>query len=343
MSVQILNPLSDPDYDDLLRELSDYSFFHSANWARVLSKAYNYQPRYFAVFQKAKLKALLALMEIQSALTGRKAVSLPFTDYCDSLSSENINLKTLLDKVLVYGRQAGWKTLEVRGEAAFQANVVPYSACYVHELDLPRDPDRLFTQFRSSTRRNIQKAAKSGVTAKICHSMDAIRTYYRLHCTTRKHHGVPPQPFYLFKAIYDHIISPGKGFVVLSGYNNQPIAGAVYFHFGQKAIYKYGASNPKYWHLRANNQVMWTAINWYMQNGFKSFSFGRTDLNHTGLLQFKRGWGPQERIIRYFKYDFIRKCFVKEKPKRQILYLLFRRLPLPVLNLTGRLLYRHIG
>ena len=188
-----------------------------------------------------------------------------------------------------------------------------------------------------------EKRQKSGVTAKICRSLDALRTYYRLHCTTRKHHGIPPQPFYLFKAIYDHIISSGKGFVVLAGYNNQPIAGAVYFHFGQKAIYKYGASNRKYLHLRANNQVMWTAIKWYIQNGFKSFSFGRTDLNHTGLLQFKRGWAPQERIIRYFKYDLMRQCFVKERPKRQIFYSFFRRLPEPILILTGRMLYRHMG
>jgi lipid II:glycine glycyltransferase (peptidoglycan interpeptide bridge formation enzyme) len=343
MSVQILNPFSDPQYDDLLRAHSDYSFFHSASWARVISQAYNYQPRYFAVFQKAKLKALLALMEIRTAFTARKAVSLPFTDYCDTLSSENINLKTFFDKVLVYGRQAGWKTLEVRGEAAFKANELPYSAYYVHELELPRDPDRLFPQFRSSTRRNIKKATKCGVTTKICHSLDAIRTYYRLHCATRKHHGVPPQPFYFFKAIYDHVISTGKGFVVLSSYNAQPIAGAVYFHFGQKAVYKYGASNRKYLHIRANNQVMWTAIKWYIQNGFESFSFGRTDLNHSGLLQFKRGWATQERIIRYFKYDLIRQCFVKERPNRQILYSFFRRLPESILILTGRLLYRYMG
>jgi len=343
MSVQILNPLSDPDYDNLLRAHGDYSFFHSSSWARVIRQAYNYQPRYFAIFQKAKLKALLALMEIRTAFTGRKAVSLPFTDNCDLLSSEHFDRTTLMDEILIYGRQAGWRTLEVRGESAFQANDLPYSACYVHDLDLPVEPDLLFAQFRSNTRRNIRKAAKNGVTAKISRSLGALRTYYRLHCTTRKHHGIPPQPFYLFKAIYDHIISSGKGFIVLASYNNQPIAGAVYFHFGQKAIYKYGASSRKYWHLRANNQVMWTAIKWYIQNGFKSFSFGRTDLNHTGLLQFKRGWAPQERIIRYFKYDLMRQCFVKERAKRPIFYSFFRRLPEPILILTGRLLYRHMG
>jgi hypothetical protein len=343
MSVQILNPLSDPDYDSLLRAHGDYSFFHSASWAQVLNRAYKYHPLYFSIVKNGNFTALLALMEIKSHLTGYRAVSLPFTDYCDLSSSDNIDLKSLLDKVLIYGRQAGWKTLEIRGEAAFQANVVPYSTCFVHELDLPRSPDRLFTQFRSSTRRNIQKAVKSGVKAKICHSLDAIRTYYRLHCLTRKRHGIPPQPYYFFEEIYKQIISRGNGFVVLSYYNSEPIAGAVYFHFGQNAIFKYGASDEKFWYLRANNLVMWTSIDWYIQNGFKTFSFGRTAPSNAGLLQFKRGWRPRERTISYFKYDFTRKCFVKEKLKSQILHYLFHHLPLPVLNLTGRLLYRHVG
>ena len=343
MPVQIMNPLTYPDYDALLLERNDYSFFHSSSWARVLNKAYKYKPLYFSIFENGKLEALLALMEVKSFLTGSRAVSLPFTDYCYPLSSAKKGFGTLFDKLIVYARTARWKTCEIRGEASFQANSAPFSCYYLHELELTSNKEHILSEFRSSTRRNILKSEKCGVTAHVCHSWDSIRVYYRLHCITRKQHGIPPQPFYFFKEIYDHIISHKKGFVVLARYNSKPIAGAVYFHFGKKAIYKYGGSNRKYRHLRANNLVMWTAIKWYIQNGFESFSFGRTEPINTGLLQFKRGWGPKERTISYFKFDFKRKCLIKEMPSRQILYFLFRRLPLPLLNLTGRLLYRHVG
>ena len=282
-------------------------------------------------------------MEVKSFLTGSRAVSLPFTDYCHPLSSENKEYEALFDKLTLYGRKANWKTCEIRGEASFHANASPFSYYYLHELKLKSNKKNIFSKFRSSTRRNILNAAKSGVTANVCYSWDSLREFYRLHCLTRRGHGIPPQPFYFFEEIYNHIISPGNGFVVLARYNSKPIAGAVYLHFGRNAIYKYGASNRKFLHLRANNLVMWTAIKWYIQNGFKTFSFGRTTPSNAGLLQYKRGWASEEKKISYFKYDFIKQCFVKEQPKTQILYFFFRNLPAPVLNLTGRLLYRHVG
>ena len=49
------------------------------------------------------------------------------------------------------------------------------------------------------------------------------------------------------------MISIENGFVALASYSNRVVAGAVFFHFGSKAIYKYGASDRNYQHLRANN------------------------------------------------------------------------------------------
>ena len=260
MSIQIINPLTYPNYDAMLLERNDSSIFHSSSWARVLNKAYNYKPLYFSNFENGNFKTLLALMEVKSFLTGSRAVSLPFTDYCHPLYSENKEFEALFDKLTLCGRKAKWKTCEIRGEASFHANPSPFSYYYLHELKLKSNKKNIFSKFRSSTRRNIVKAEKSGVTADVCHSWESLREFYRLHCLTRRGHGIPPQPFYFFEEIYKHIISPEHGFVVLARYNSKPIAGAVYFHFGRKAVYKYGASNRKFLHLRANNLVMWTAI-----------------------------------------------------------------------------------
>jgi len=44
-------------------------------------------------------------------------------------------------------------------------------------------------------------------------------------------------------------------------------------------------------HLRANNLVMWEAIKWSCEKKFQSLSFGRTEPENKGLMQFKAGWG----------------------------------------------------
>ena len=157
-------------------------------------------------------------------------------------------------------------------------------------------------------------------------------------------HGLPPQPFSFFQKIHEHIIAKKHGFLVIAHYQEQAIAAAVYFHFNQKAIYKYGASDTGFQHLRANNLVMWKAIEWYCDNNYESFSFGRTDQGHDGLRQFKSGWGTEERIINYFRYDFREKDFVSVASKVDGWHTnVFRRMPVPALKMIGAMLYKHMG
>lgn len=138
------------------------------------------------------------------------------------------------------------------------------------------------------------------MTVKICHSLDSIKEYYRLHNLTRKKHGVPPQPFYFFNNIFRHIIGKNFEIVLLAYHKENCIAGNVYFHYNKNAFYKYGASDLQYQNLRASNLVIWEAIKYYGKNNFQHFCFGRTDPENKGLLQFKNGWGLEETVIKYF-------------------------------------------
>jgi lipid II:glycine glycyltransferase (peptidoglycan interpeptide bridge formation enzyme) len=134
------------------------------------------------------------------------------------------------------------------------------------------------------------------------------------------------------------------GFIALASFQDKPIAGGVFFHFGEKATYKYGASDLQYQHLRANNLVMWEAIKWYSQNGYKSLSFGRTELKNQGLIQFKSGWGTTEQQINYYRYDLKKDSFVSGFSRVTGFHnKIFRNTPVPILNRIGNIFYRHVG
>ncbi len=149
---------------------------------------------------------------------------------------------------------------------------------------------------------------------------------------------------YFFKKVYEHIISQNHGFVVLASYNKNVIAGAIYFHFGDRAIYKYGASDENYQNLRPNNLIMSEAIQWFSLNGYKSLSFGRTDPDNEGLRRFKKGWGTTESIIKYYKYDVVKGTFAHKSPQlTETQKKVFSKLPRFLLRATGSLLYKHIG
>jgi len=344
MDLQIINPIEYEGWDDLLISCPGYSFFHSSAWARVLSESYGYTPIYFTVFQDGKLSALIPLMEVDSFLTGKRGVSLPFTDYCDPIMNGNFRFNDLLNDVIAYGKKCGWKSLELRGRNSLLPLTSPSITYLGHTLNLSDKEDKIFSNFRDSTKRNIKKAIKEDVQAKISTSFDSVKEFYRLNCLTRRDHGLPPQPHGFFEAIHQYIISKGFGFVALASHEEKYIAGSVFFHFGQKGFYKYGASDRRSQHLRANNLVMWEAIRWYSQNGYKSLCFGRTEPENQGLIQFKSGWGATEQEINYYRYDLRKDSFVSGSSKVSGFHnKILKNMPIPILKKVGSILYKHIG
>ena len=330
MPLQIINPLKFPNWDELLLTTEDYSFFHSSSWAKVLCESYKYKPLYIASIENGTLSLLVPVMEIKSLLTGRRGVSLPFSDHCQPIVQGGNDCQEIIGDIVDYGKSAGWKYIEWRDAENCFKDIKPSSSYIGHTLALKANDQALLSVFRSSTSRNIKKAIKEGVDVGLHYSPESIRAFYRLNNITRKMHGLPPQPFYFFKDVYRHIISQKKGCVVLAFFDKRPVAGAVYFHIGDKAYFKYGASDSNYNHLRPNNLVMWKAIKWYAQNGFKQLSFGRTDPENEGLLQFKHGWGTKEVNINYYKYSLEKDAFVKDHFRGRTSYGFFQKLPSPL-------------
>lgn len=342
--LNIINPLDYPSWNELVLSNPGYSFFHSSNWARVLCESYNYKPAYFTLVDKGSLKVLVPLMEIKSLLTGTRGVSLPFTDYCDPMVADDVNFEKVLEHIIRHGRRAGWKSFELRGGADLLQGEEPDAHYCEHTLRLSKDEKLIFSKFNSSTKRNVKKALRAGVKVQIASSLESIKAFYRLNCITRKKHGLPPQPYNFFKKIYEHVISKDQGFVVLASYEDKTVAGAVYFHLGRRAIYKYGASDERYQNLRANNLVMWEAIRWYCNNGYERFSFGRTKPENAGLKRFKEGWGAKTETVNYYRYDLKTNAFINgESLKAGFHNRVFDNMPIPLLRIIGALLYKHVG
>jgi lipid II:glycine glycyltransferase (peptidoglycan interpeptide bridge formation enzyme) len=343
--VKLLDPTTLDSWDVKVAALPGASFFHSSAWANLLKQAYGYRPLYFSVMDGGLLKAVIPMMEVDSMITGKRGVSLPFSDYCEPLVPDLETSRDLFERIREYGAANKWKYIEIRGGEGYSDNAVPSSSVLKHVLELSEDEDRLLANFRKGTKSAIKKAISDGQLQMITsESEDALNEFYRLNSITRKRHGLPPQPYYYFRKLYDVLISRGHGFIVLASLGNRIIASGVFLHFGQEAVYKYGASDVEYQQLRPNNLVVWEAIKWYSRRGYKNFDFGRTEPDNEGLRIFKSGWNTKESKIRYYRYDLGRDAFVQNgKGINPLITKYLNKLPIPILELMGRMLYRHMG
>jgi len=342
--LEILNPIQHPEWDAQLVSHPEYTFFHGAAWVKALCATYRHKPLYFALREERRLWGLLPVLEVDSRLTGRRGVSLPFTDECLPLSFATVRYEHLLNKVIEYGKARNWNYLECRGGGNLVLGIPASLTFFGHTLELLACEKTLFERFESSVRRAIRKAENAGVQVEISSTLEALRIFYSLHCQTRKRHGVPPQSWAFFLNIYEHILSNKMGVVAVAKYRQTPIAAAVFFHLGAKAIYKYGASDMAFQHLRGNNLMMWEAAKWYARQGGSSLHFGRTSIMNEGLRRFKLGFGTVEKKIEYFKYDFRKARFVTDRDKSSGLFnAVFRWMPLPLARRVGAFLYRHLS
>jgi hypothetical protein len=341
VSTRCENLVASASWDKLVSGFPDRTTFHSSAWAQVLSQTYGFVPVYLIASRGNNSISALPLMEVTSWLTGRRGISLPFTDECGGLGATD---SCLVDEALRIGRGRGWKHVEFRGGRGLFNGTKPSVQFLGHQLKLCSNTARLFEQLESSVRRAIHKAEKAGLTIEISQTLDATHDYFALHGETRRKHGLPPQPIEFFRQIHTQIIAQQRGVIISAKFEGQVVASAIFFHDDAEAIYKFGASNAKGEQLRANNFVMWEAIKWHAQKGLNLLRFGRTSPTNEGLRRYKLGWGAEEYLINYYKYDLRKDALVSQKDEAIAWYnRIFRHLPMPLLRRTGALLYRHIA
>ncbi len=340
---RITNPLSVRDWDRRAAGIPGATIFHSAQWARVLAESYGFTPVYFTSRVGEEIDLLVPLMEVSSPLTGKRGVSLPFSDMC-TLFVPNGEVELVKKEILHHGEQSGWRAVEFRDDLFFPNGSPPSMRCLLHSLSVSPDIESGFDALKHPTKNSVRKATKEGVSVTKSRSSEAMEVFYDLHCRTRRRHGLPPQPVGFFRKVHEHLISKKMGCVFEASYRGRVVASAVCLHFGKQAIVKYSAFDDYFQNVRPNNLLVWRIIVWAGTSGFEQLSFGRSELGHEGLLRFKRGWNLEESPFAYYKYSFRKNALVADKhPMIDAATRVLPFVPLPILKLIGRASYRHIS
>jgi CelD/BcsL family acetyltransferase involved in cellulose biosynthesis len=288
--------LDDPRWTSFVSCCSDAGPFHHPAWAQLLARCYGFRPLALGTLDgtgtiEAGMPAL--------ALPRSRLVALPFTDACTPLARSDDARRRLADAL------ARTHRVEVRAPLD-GAGLVTRVRGVDHVLDLDAELESIRARFRSQMRRNIVRAEHSGVVVRSGERRtDLTDTFYGLHLRTRRRQGLPVQPRRFFRLLWDDLIDPGLGTLLLAYAGATPVAGALFLHWNGHAIYKFGASDREHLALRPNNLIFWDAIRQAHGRGDKTFDFGRTDLENDGLRAFKSGWGAVERPL---VYTFSRKA-----------------------------------
>lgn len=277
----------------------DASPFHHPRWAGLLAACYGYRPLALAMTDRAgRIAAGLPVLDVGSRFGRRRWVSLPFTDSCPPLVGLD-EAGTLADALINELAARHVATFELRADLPLRARVHTHVGAVVHRLPLTGDTAEVARRFSKMHQRNLRLAQRSGVHVAYGSSRQDVDDFYRLHLLTRRRLGLPIQPRRFFALLAQDVLGAGLGFVVTARVADVPVAAAVFLTWNGVLVYKYGASDARYWSLRPNHALFSWAIRWGCENGYRVLDWGRTDLTDRGLREFKSGWGATESPLTY--------------------------------------------
>jgi hypothetical protein len=340
-----IDPLCDLRWERLVNDHPSGSVFHSSQWLRALKTTYGYEPVVITTCPPGTpLTNGIVFCRVRSWLTGRRLVSLPFSDHCEPLASEATEIDQLLHLTKQYVDVENWKYIEIRPTSYQPTNYSRFRESLMywgHSLDLSRSEHELFNNFhKNCVQRKIQRAEREQVRYEEGNSEHLLDKFYRLLVVTRRRQFVPPQPLSWFRALIDSFGESLK--IRLASKDDSPIASILTLSHKKSLVYKYGCSDARFHRFGGMSLLFWATVQEAKDKGFEELDMGRSNTDNRGLVSFKERWGATPKPLVYWTYPRRRITTIKvcESAIRQCVVPVMSQ---QILRAAGTLLYRHIG
>ncbi|MBX2992032.1 MAG: GNAT family N-acetyltransferase [Bacteroidetes bacterium] len=342
--LHILDPTSSTEWMSFVNRHPDARIFHHPAWMRLIRDSYGYPMFAVCLTLGGEIVAGIPFADVHSSFTGKRWISLPFSDHCPPLLPPND--PCALSRLIEFLKQrSGSKShrIEIHSNVAASGQIFRVGEFVQHILQLNRPADELFTKFeKRTTQRSIRIAEKSRIVVRECKTSEDFEAFYALHWKTRRRLGVPVQPKSLFIGLWHHVLQPGLGYCLVAHKNERPVAGGVFLKFNNTIAFKYSASDDAYKASCPSHAFLWEGIKRGIADGCTTLDFGRTDKGNCGLRRFKNNWGATEEELIY--------TAITDRPPThrspmldKILRQVIRHSPQIVCRAAGEVLYKHFA
>jgi CelD/BcsL family acetyltransferase involved in cellulose biosynthesis len=340
-----IDPLRDERWAALVDKHPRASVFHSTNWLRALQSVYGYEPMVVTCCPPgARLTNGLVFCQVNSWLTGRRLVSLPFSDHCDPLVDRADELDAMFAHAQRHVDDGKSKYIEVRPLSCQPSDHTKFGKLVTyrfHRLDLRRSQQELFRSFhKDCVQRKIRRAEREELQYEEGRSEDLLRKFYRLLVMTRRRQYLPPQPLAWFRGLIAAFGTDLKIRVASKG--GSAVASILTLSHKKTMVYKYGCSDAAFNKFGGMALLFWMAIQEAKDKGFEELDLGRSDSDNLGLITFKEHWGAAATELNYWTYPG-RLTQGPSNWEKNLVAHVVSVAPDFALKTVGKLLYRHIG
>lgn len=349
-----IDPAADARWERFVADYPVASVWHTAAWLAVLRQTYPFHPEHLAYEQDGDVHGVLPLFLVTSPLTGRRLVSLPFSGPSGPLGCTPAATGALVGAALSRGRalHCNYVNLQCRDDLQHLAGAgfaeERSFVCSILALDWEGDTPH-FPRARTS-RQEIGRGRRRGLQVEVTADPTALRAFYGLYLATGRHHGMPPQPFELFRNMWEAFSRRDAARMLLVQFQGRPVYAMLCLTHRDVITGVYSGADYSALHLHAARVGDWSMAEWGHARGYRSLDLVQSHVRNTGLRWYKRSLGANEvGVTHYYSpargpTSVLREHLVGGSSRLgRALKFGVSRLPDPAFMALGRLAFPHVG
>lgn len=345
MTVYKIDPIRDIRWAEFISRHDSASVFHSLPWLEAIQRTYGYTPVVYTTSPPSSpLSNGIVLCQVHSWLTGRRMVSVPFSDHCEPLLDGPSAAAAIAEELKKAVDDGEWKYIELRPRTELPTvdGAVKFPDCYLHMLDLRPAADELLRRtHKTGVQHPIRRAEREGIVYECGNSEPLLNAFYRLMIKTRRRHQLPPQPIQWFRNLAACMRERLQIRVAFK--DGEEIASILTLQHKDVVVYKYSCSDKSFSNLGGTPFLLWKTIVEAKAAGLTCLDLGRSEADNSGLIVFKDRWGAKSSKLTYLRWSRKQVPDVAGRRSSDVIKLLFAMMPDAVLQVAGRILYRHVG
>jgi CelD/BcsL family acetyltransferase involved in cellulose biosynthesis len=311
--MRIVRELPEAAWREFVAATPGANIFHTPELFRVFARTPGYRPALWAATESGgRPLALLAPTEVAVLGGPARRLTARSVAYGSILVSPDEAARDALGPLLAaYAKAAGRQVLftELRNLAdmsivrpALEAGGFVFEEHLNYLIDLGRSPEEIWAGIRTNARRNIQKAQREGVVIEEASLAAQVSQAYAVLQGVYRRLQVPLADRSLFEEAFS-TLHPAGMFKIIQATVGGTLAGVMTLLLhGETIIYWYTGVDKEFSAYRANDLLVWHALDWGSRNGYRTFDFGGAGRpgEPYGVRDFKAKFGGE--LVNFGRY-----------------------------------------
>ena len=307
--------------------------YHGSATLQALAAAFGLQTARFVARHGGQIIGTLALARQRSRLFGDFLTALPFFNYGGALAQHADIEHGLMHAAGEHAADLGVEHVEFRDDCprtGWPARTDKLSML----LDLPDSSAALLDGFSAKVRAQIRRPQREHPTTAVG-GVELLSEFHQVFSRNMRDLGTPVYP----QRFFAELLSAWQGHarLVIVRLERRPVAAAFVVGHAHLLEIPWASSLRAVNHLSINMLLYWTVLQFAIDNGYRTFDFGRTTAD-SATHRFKAQWGAGPLPL-YWHYwlppGAALPALNPNNPRYALMIAAWKRLPVPLANLLG--------